>query len=139
MNTHETLNLKSSQPQGSSDRMFGFVLGTALCVFGLIPFLKSHAIRTTPIALSLLFFLPAIFKPVLLRQLNKLWTQFGLLLQRITNPIIMGVLFFGVITPLSFMMKRMKKDLLNLKFDPQAKSYWVKKEKDPNGSMKNQF
>ena len=79
--------------------------------------------------------------PRWLAPLNRLWLKFGELLHRITSPIILGIMFFGVITPVGWLMRRTGKDLLRMKFDREAPSYWIKRE--PPGpdktSLKRQF
>ena len=69
--------------------------------------------------------------------MNKLWFKFGLFLGKIISPIIMGVIFFLVVTPIGFLMKLLGKDLINLKFNSE-KSYWIEKS-GPKSKMKNQF
>ena len=66
-----------------------------------------------------------------------MWLKFGLLLGKIVSPIIMGAVFFLVVTPIGFIMRLFKKDLLNLKYN-NFKSYWLNK-KGPKSKMKNQF
>ena len=69
--------------------------------------------------------------------LNKLWFKFGLFLGKIISPVIMGIIFFFVVTPIAISMRLFKKDLLNLKFK-ENKSYWIDKS-GPKSKMKNQF
>jgi len=73
----------------------------------------------------------------ILSPLNKLWFKFGILLGKIVSPLVMGIIFFLVVTPIAFMMRLLKKDLLNLKFNNES-SYWIKKT-GPKSKMKNQF
>ena len=79
----------------------------------------------------------ALFKPGLLAPLNKLWFRFGILLGKVISPLLMGIIFFFMVTPIGFLMKILKKDLLNLKFN-RDKSYWIE-NKGPKSKMKNQF
>ena len=83
----------------------------------------------------------ALAAPGVLAPLNKLWLKFGLLLHHIINPLVMGLLFFGVITPMALIVRLLGKDLLRLRFDAQAKSYWIPRE--PPGpapdTMRHQF
>ena len=69
--------------------------------------------------------------------LNKLWFKFGLLLGKIVSPLIMGIIFFFVVTPIGFIMRAIGKDLINLKYN-NNKSYWIEKT-GPKSKMKNQF
>ena len=79
--------------------------------------------------------------PVALTPLNKLWTLIGMVLHKVMNPLVMGLLFFGFITPFGFLFRFMKGDVLRLKIDRSAASYWLpREEKDqPGGGMANQF
>jgi len=83
----------------------------------------------------------ALLRPTLLAPLNRLWMKFGLLLAMIINPIVLGILFFLVFTPMAFVARLVGKDFLRLKEQPEAKSYWI--VRDPTGpepaSMKDQF
>ena len=72
-----------------------------------------------------------------LTPLNKLWFKFGLLLGKVISAIIMGIIFFLVVTPTALIMRIIGKDLLNLKFN-NKKSYWIEKT-GPKSKMKNQF
>ena len=73
-----------------------------------------------------------------LTPLNKLWFKFGKLLGFIVAPIVMGVIFFLIITPTGFIMKMLGKDLLNKKYNNKIKSYWINREKSKS-TMKQQF
>jgi hypothetical protein len=93
------------------------------------------------VAAAALFFITALTAPRLLRPLNSLWLKLGLLLHRIINPVVMGLLFFLVFTPAGFIMRLLGKDLLRLRRDPDAKTYWISRspETDPPTTMKNQY
>lgn len=82
----------------------------------------------------------AYLAPAALRPLNLVWLKFGLLLHKVVNPIVMGLLFFLVFTPMGFVMRRAGKDFLGLKRSPEAASYWLRRDAAlPLGSMKKQF
>lgn len=87
------------------------------------------------------FLLFALTLPRLLRPLNLLWTRFGQLLSKVTNPIITGVMFYGIFTPAGLVLRLLGKDLLRLKYDRDTETYWI--QRDPAGlvpeSMRNQF
>ena len=87
--------------------------------------------------ISIIFFFITIFKAEILRPLNKLWMSFGLILGLIVSPIVMGVIFFLIFTPIGILMRVLRKDLLNLKFS-NLETYWIEK-KDQKSEMKNQF
>jgi hypothetical protein len=125
----------------SSDRTFGLVFTVAFTVVGLWPAISGSALRWWAIAIAALFLVASLVKPNHLSPLNRLWAQFGLLLHRITSPILMGFIFFLVVTPIGLTMRLLDKRPLDLKFDPGAQSYWIKRE--PPGptpeTMKNQY
>lgn len=125
----------------SSPRSFGFVFTVFFLLVALAPLTKRGAIRLWPLLVAGAFFLCAIFAPQLLALPNKLWTRFGLLLHRITQPLIMALLFFLVITPLGCLMRLCKGDSLRRKWDAGAETYWI--TRTPPGptpeSMKHLF
>lgn len=86
--------------------------------------------------MSLTFLIITIIKPNLFSFLNKLWIQFGILIGRIISPIVMGLVFFLVVTPIGIFLKILKKDVMGLKRG--ASSYWIKREYKLQ-SMKKQF
>ena len=125
----------------SSDRSFGFVFTAVFAVIGLAPLVAGHPWRPWATIVAALFLTAALLRPALLAPLNRLWTKFGLLLHRVTNPILMGFVFFLAVTPTAFMMKLLGKDPLRRRFDRAAKSYWIDREPpgpDPE-TMRNQF
>ena len=138
--THERL-AEHGEIKSSSDRSFGIVFTVVFVVIGLWPLTGSNDPRWWSLAIALAFLLVALIRPVLLAPLNRLWLKFGLLLNRIVSPLVMGMLFFVVITPIALIMRISGKDLLNLKYDPQAASYWI--PRDPPGpapeTIKNQY
>jgi hypothetical protein len=93
------------------------------------------------LAASALFLAAGFFAPALLRPLNRLWLKFGLLLHRVINPLVMGLLFFAVFTPMGMLMRLGGKDFLRLKFRAPDASYWISRTDPANapGSMRNQF
>ena len=138
--THERL-ADNEEIKGSSDRSFGVVFAVVFTIIGLWPLISSPNVRWWSLAIAFAFAGVAFVRPSLLAPLNRLWLKFGLLLNRIVSPLVMGLLFFVVITPIGLIMRAAGKDLLNLKFDPKANSYWI--EREPPGpapeSIKNQF
>jgi len=138
--THERL-VREETVRGSSDRSFGLVFAAVFAVIGLWPLLGDGGIRIWSLAISLVFLATAMLRPMLLAPLNRLWTRFGLLLHHVVNPIIMALLFYLVVTPTGLVMRALGKDILRLRFDRQAKSYWI--ERQPPGpapeAMRDQF
>jgi hypothetical protein len=137
---HENLTARHDVRRGS-DRSFGLVFAAALLVVALFPLVHGRELRWWAVALSLAFFAAALIRPALLAPLNRLWFRLGLLLGRVTNPLVMGVVFFLVVTPMAVIMRLRRKDPLRLRIDRKACSYWI--ERVPPGpapaSMTNQF
>ena len=132
MNTKLNDNIKIS-----SNRSFGIVFFIVFLLIALYPLLNDENIRIWSLTISLIFLVLGIFNSKILSPLNKTWFKFGIFLGKIVSPIIMGIIFFAVVTPTSIIMKIFKKDLLNLKSN-KNKSYWIKKT-DVKSKMKNQF
>tara|TARA_E500000331_G_scaffold319658_1_gene332541 strand:+ start:1546 stop:1938 length:393 start_codon:yes stop_codon:yes gene_type:complete len=121
----------------SSNRSFGVVFFVVFLLIAFYPLLNNNEIRLWSLIVSVLFLILGILNSKILSPLNKIWFKFGLLLGKIISPIIMGVIFFLVVTPIGFIMKLLGKDLINLKFNNE-KSYWIEKS-GPKSKMKNQF
>jgi hypothetical protein len=140
MSAHEEFN-REEEIKGSSNRSFGIVFTIVFLIIGLIPLINSGPIRVWSLGLGAAFLLTSFIKPEILQPLNNLWTRFGLLLSKIMNPIILGILFFLVVTPIGMLMRIFSGNPMKPKFDPTAQSYWIKR--DPPGpkpeSMSDQF
>ncbi len=139
-NTHERLSA-ARDIQGSSDRSFGIVMAIVFAVIGAWPLLSEGPPRWWALIAAAVFCSLAFLRPALLAPLNRLWFRFGLLLNKITSPLIMGLLFYGVMTPYAYILRWLGKDLLRLRFEPSAESYWI--ERKPPGpapeTIKRQF
>lgn len=127
---------------GSSDRAFGLVFAVVFFLIALFPLLSGQGIWKSAIVFSLAFGLAALTAPRILSPLNRLWTRFGLLLHKITSPIILGIMFFLVITPIGIIMRALRKNSpLNMTLDHECRTYWI--ERTPPGprhdSFTNQF
>ena len=120
-----------------SNRSFGIVFFVVFLLIGIYPIFYEGNIRVWSIIIASIFLILGLLNSNFLLPLNKLWFKFGLLLGRIISPIVMGIVFFIVVTPTSFLMKLIGKDLLNLKYN-NNKSYWIEKT-GPKSKMKNQF
>jgi hypothetical protein len=138
---HHELARAHSEEKSSSERSFGMVFGA---VFLLLAGRSIwHGTGTWPLygAIALGFVLVGLFRPALLAPFNRAWTKLGLILGKIVSPIVLGGLFFLVIAPAAIMFRWMGKDLLNLRGDPEAGSYWL--VRDPPGptpeSINDQF
>ena len=125
--THETL-VGDHEVQGSSNRAFGIVIAVALTIFGLAPMRKGGEPRLWLLAIGAVFLLFALVAPKALAPLNKLWTALGFLLGRIVNPIVLGALFYGVVTPMAAFARWRGADPLRLKLDRSAQSYWLPRQ-----------
>ena len=121
----------------SSNRSFGVVFFIVFLLIALYPLLNNNEVRLWSLIISVIFLILGILNSKILSPLNKIWFKFGLILGKIISPIIMGIIFFLVVTPIGFIMKLLGKDLINLKFNNE-KSYWIEKS-GPKSKMKNQF
>ncbi len=120
-----------------SNKSFGIVFFIVFLLISIYPMIDGANIRLWSLVISLLFLILGLLNSNLLTPLNKLWFRFGILLGKIISPIIMGIIFFLVVTPIGLLMKIFKKDLLSLRYN-KDNSYWIKKE-EPQSKMKNQF
>ena len=121
----------------SSNRSFGIVFAIVFLLIAFWPILNEGQIRLWSIIISIIFLILGLLNSKLLKPLNILWFKFGIFLGKIISPLIMGIIFFFVVTPIAVLMRLLKKDLLNLKFTNKT-SYWIEKN-DPKSKMKNQF
>lgn len=120
-----------------SNRSFGVVFFVVFLLIGLYPILNGNDIRYWSLVISLIFLILGIINSNILTPLNKIWFKFGIFLGRIVSPLVMGIIFFAVVTPIALIMKLIGKDVLNLKKN-KKKSYWIEC-KDRSSKMKNQF
>ena len=120
-----------------SNRSFGIVFFVVFLLIGLYPLINADSIRIWSVIISLFFLILGLMNSKILNPLNKLWFKFGILLGKIVSPLVMGIIFFLVVTPIGILMKILKKDLLNLKFN-NKETYWIEKN-EPKSKMKNQF
>ena len=121
----------------SSNRSFGIVFFIVFLIIALYPKINNQDLRLWSLVISILFLILGLTKSKILAPLNKVWFKFGIFLGKIVSPVIMGIIFFLVVTPTGIIMRLLRKDLLNLKFD-KKKSYWIEKN-SPKSKMKNQF
>ena len=115
---------------------FGILFFIFFLIIGLYPLKSDEKIRVWFVVLSLVFLIITIIRPNLFTFLNKSWIQFGILLGKIISPIIMGLVFFFVVTHIGIFVRMLKKDVMGLKRG--ALSYWINRE-DKSQSMKKQF
>ncbi len=122
----------------SSNRNFGLVFFFIFLVVSIWPLTHNESPRIWSTIISLAFLILVLTRSKLLTPLNRLWAKFGIILGSIIAPIVMGVVFFLVITPIGLVMKMIGKDLLSIKYDKKKETYWVKRDK-PTSTMKQQF
>ncbi len=120
-----------------TNRNFGYVFCVVFLLIAIWPILKQNDLRIWSLTISIIFFILGSFNSNLLLPLNKLWFKFGIILGNFIAPIVMGIVFFLVVTPTGLIMKLLRKDLLKLKKNNSA-TYWIKKD-NSNNSLKNQF
>ena len=114
--------------------LFFFVV---FILISLYPLINNDGIKIWSLFISLIFLILGLLNSKILTPLNKLWAKFGIFLGKIISPIIMGIIFFFVVTPTGIIMRILGKDILNLKYN-KNKSYWIEKN-GPKSKMKNQF
>ncbi len=124
-----------------SERNFGIIFAIVFAIVGLGPLYHGGPVRWWSIAIGTAFLACALVAPRLLGPLNQLWFKFGLLLHHVVNPIVMFVLYFGAMVPMGLLVRVLGKDLLHLKFDKGATSYWIPRSPPapPPGGMTKQF
>ena len=115
---------------------FGTIFFIFFFIISLYPLVSVGVIRIWSVVLSLVFLIITIIRPNLFTFLNRSWIQFGIFLGKIISPIVMGLVFFFVVTPIGILVRILKKDVMGLKRG--ASSYWINR-KDKLQSMKKQF
>ena len=123
--------------KNSSDKSFGILFFIIFLIIGLWPLYHSNPIKLWSVIVAVIFLILGLSNSRILSPFNKVWVKFGELLGKIIAPIIMFIVFFVILTPLSLVVRIFKKDLLKVKYSKE-KSYWIKREKNI-GSMKKQF
>jgi hypothetical protein len=138
--THENF-ARDHEVVGSSDRSFGLTFAAFLALIGLWPLVRGAPMRIWSLGLSAVFLALALGRPALLAPLNRIWLRIGLAMHRVVNPLVLGAMFYGVITPIGLAMRWAGRDALRTRRDPGARSYWI--ERRPPGpapeTMSNQF
>ena len=129
--------MKSSNIKIGSNKSFGIVFFLFFLIVSIFPLFKDGNIRIWSFILSLIFLILGLINSEFLTPLNQLWFKVGLLLGKLISPIVMGLVFFIVVTPTGLIMKLLKKDILKLRKN-SSKTYWVERPKIKS-EMKNQF
>jgi len=137
---HENFE-RRGEVKGGSDRSFGIVFAVFFAIMALWPLLGEGAVRLWALLLAAAFLAVALVRPALLAPLNRLWTRFGLLLHKLVNPLVLGLMFLLAVTPVALVMRALGKDVLRRRFEPEAPSYWIEREEAGPApeTMRNQF
>ena len=140
MGTHESFE-RNAAPHPPSDRSFAGVFTAFFAALALWPAWRGRPVRWWALGIAVLVFLAGLLRPTILRVPNLIWFRFGRLLNSVVSPAAMSLLFFVVFTPFALILRMTGKDLLRLRRDPHAASYWI--ERNPPGpppeSMVEQF
>ena len=123
--------------KNKKNKQFGYLFFLIFLIIGLWPLLNSEKINLFFIFISSIFLILTLINSRILTPLSNLWIKFGELLGKVIAPIVMGFVFFLILTPISLLLRIFKKDLLNLNFKDYS-TYWIKRDKDIS-SMKRQF
>ena len=129
--------MKNTEIKIGSNKSFGIVFFIVFLLIAIYPLINNGELRIWSLVVAIIFFILGLINSKVLTPLNKLWFKFGLLLGKVVSPLIMGIIFFFVVTPTAFIVRIIGKDLLNLKFN-NKKTYWIEKT-GPKSKMKNQF
>ncbi len=122
----------------SSNKSFGILFFVVFLGLGLWPLTNDNNPNIYLIIISIIFLILGLLNSKLLSPLNSFWIKFGELLGKIIAPVVMAIIYFFILTPISLMVRLFGKDLLGLKFSKKLKTYWIKRKKDL-GSMDKQF
>jgi hypothetical protein len=120
-----------------SNRSFGIVFFVVFLIIATYPLINDDELRLWSLIISIVFLFLGLVNSKILNPLNKLWFKFGIFLGKIISPLVMGIIFFLVVTPIGLLMRLLNKDLLNLKFK-NNNTYWIEKT-EPKSKMKNQY
>jgi len=120
-----------------SNRSFGIVFFVVFLIIATYPLINGDELRLWSLIISIVFLFLGLVNSKILNPLNKLWFKFGIFLGKIISPLVMGIIFFLIVTPIGLLMRLLNKDLLNLKFN-NNNTYWIEKT-EPKSKMKNQY
>lgn len=133
MSTSFESHVRRNDFKMSSERSLGIVLAVFFFILGIVKGQKYLEV------LAVCFLSVAFLKPAFLVPLNVIWFRLGLVMHKITNPLIMSLVFFVIITPLSLLLLLFRKDILSLKIDPNAQSYWIHRDQLVRSTLKDPF
>ena len=129
--------MKKNNIKIGSNKSFGLVFFIFFLIVSFYPLVNGEEIRKWALVFSIIFLVLGLTNSKILNPLNKLWFYFGIFLGKIMSPVIMGIIFFLVVTPIGLLMRLFRKDILNLKFNNKT-TYWIEKN-GPKSKMRNQF
>ena len=137
---HENLD-REDEIKTPTDRSFGVVFTIVFLFLGIWMAWKGRSEAWVFLVSAALLFVVALARPFILNPFNQAWMKFGLLLSCVVNPVILGVVFFLIISPMAILRKLLGKDSLHLKFNPNTDSYWISRNPPgpKTGSMSRQF
>lgn len=140
LNFHENLT-EFDEASVSSNRSFGITFAVVFIILGCLPLINHQSPRYSLLGAAVILFVISLIHSSLLAYPNLIWSKFGLMLGKLMTPIILGGMFFILLTPMAFILRAMGKDLLSLRLQNDQRSYWV--ERDPPGpepeSLRQQF
>ena len=129
--------MKNNNIKIGTNKSFGIVFFIFFFIVSIFPLLNDENIRLWSLIISIIFLILGILNSKILTPLNQVWFKFGILLGRFVSPVVMGIVFFAIVTPTSIIVRVLQKNLLNLK-KGNKKTYWIERSKIKS-KMKNQF
>jgi hypothetical protein len=128
-------------PALPSDRSFGITFTVVFSVVAAWLWWKNMRGATLSSSIAVALLAISFVRPTILHPLNRAWMAFGALLHRVVSPLVLGILYFGMFTPIAFALRLRGKDAMRRRADPQAESYWIRRDPPgpPSDSLKNQF
>lgn len=126
------------QPKLKDLKTFALIWSLIFLIVGIWPLFSGNTVRLWAMLIMLLFLIVAFLKPSLLNSFYKIWIKIGEVIGGFISKVIMVILFYGMFTPVAFVLRLLGKDLLRKKLDKNSSSYWIKRDTQP-GSLKNQF
>jgi hypothetical protein len=122
----------------ASDRSFGLLVGGAFLLLGLAPVVRHGGMRLRTVVLGAVLLALAAAFPRSLREIKRGWLFFGFLMGLVASPVVLGILFYGVIAPLGLLMRLFGRDSLRLRSNPTCTTYW-RERTEPPSPMTEQF
>jgi hypothetical protein len=132
---------REEKVKGSSDRTFGLTFAGVFTLLACLAFWKHTPHWTWWAALAVITFIFAVLRPQIFKPANKLWMLLGLMMFKVVSPLTLGIIFYGVMTPMAILFRWRKKDLLKLEYKHAEPTYWILRQPPgpPPETMKNQF